>query len=88
MISQECTWRAYLQGLLRACVRACMLFLTVLMSTMLMSNACACVMRMHALTIREQVFGDKGRHARTAVGVAALPLGACVEVDAIVEIAP
>lgn len=32
------------------------------------------------------VFGDAGRHARTAVGVAALPLGAPVEVDFIVEV--
>jgi enamine deaminase RidA (YjgF/YER057c/UK114 family) len=33
------------------------------------------------------VLGDKGRHARSAVGVAALPFGASVEVEAIVEIA-
>lgn len=33
------------------------------------------------------VFGEKGRHARAAVGVPALPLGAAVEVDAIVAIA-
>jgi enamine deaminase RidA (YjgF/YER057c/UK114 family) len=33
-----------------------------------------------------EVFGDAGRHARAAVGVAALPLGAAVEVDAIFEI--
>lgn len=32
------------------------------------------------------VFGDAGKHARAAVGVAALPLGASVEVDAIFEI--
>jgi enamine deaminase RidA (YjgF/YER057c/UK114 family) len=32
------------------------------------------------------LFGDAGRHARTAVGVAALPAGAAVEVDAIFEI--
>ena len=32
------------------------------------------------------LFGDAGRHARSAVGVAALPLGAAVEVDAIVQI--
>lgn len=30
-----------------------------------------------------QVFGDAGKHARAAVGVASLPLGACVEVEAI-----
>jgi enamine deaminase RidA (YjgF/YER057c/UK114 family) len=33
-----------------------------------------------------QVFGDAGRHARSAVGVAELPLGAPVEVEAIFEI--
>ncbi len=35
-----------------------------------------------------EVFGAAGRHARAAVGVAALPLDAPVEVDLIVEIAP
>lgn len=34
-----------------------------------------------------EVFGDAGRHARSAVGVAVLPLNAAVEVDAVVEIA-
>lgn len=34
-----------------------------------------------------KLFGDNGKHARAAVGVAALPLGAAVEVDAIVEVA-
>lgn len=33
------------------------------------------------------LFGESGRHARSAVGVAVLPLGALVEVDAIVAIA-
>lgn len=32
------------------------------------------------------VFGDKGKHARAAVGVAALPRGVSVEVEAIVEL--
>jgi len=32
------------------------------------------------------VFGDAGRHARSAVGVFELPLGAPVEVEAIVEV--
>jgi enamine deaminase RidA (YjgF/YER057c/UK114 family) len=34
-----------------------------------------------------EVFGDAGRHARSAVGVAVLPLGAPVEVELIVEVA-
>jgi enamine deaminase RidA (YjgF/YER057c/UK114 family) len=33
-----------------------------------------------------EVFGEAGRHARSAVGVAELPLGAPVEVEMIVEI--
>lgn len=33
------------------------------------------------------VFGEAGRHARAAVGVPALPLGAAVEVDAIFALA-
>ena len=35
-----------------------------------------------------EVFGDAGAHARSAVGVAELPLGAPVEVELIVEVAP
>ncbi len=34
-----------------------------------------------------EAFGDKGRHARSAVGVYKLPLNYSVEVDAVVEIA-
>ncbi|WP_292020186.1 MULTISPECIES: RidA family protein [unclassified Brevundimonas] len=33
-----------------------------------------------------QVFGEAGKHARSAVGVYKLPLGFAVEIDAIVEI--
>jgi len=33
-----------------------------------------------------EVFGDAGRHARAAVGMAALPFGVPVEVEAIVEV--
>jgi len=32
------------------------------------------------------VLGDKGKHARAAFGVAALPLGAAVEIEAVVEV--
>ena len=34
-----------------------------------------------------QVFGERGKHARSAFGVAALPLGACVEIELIAEVA-
>ena len=33
-----------------------------------------------------EVFGDKGKHARSAFGVAQLPLGACVEIELIAEV--
>ncbi|WP_343655311.1 RidA family protein [Cupriavidus sp.] len=33
-----------------------------------------------------EVFGEKGKHARSAFGVAQIPLGACVEIEMIVEI--
>jgi len=33
-----------------------------------------------------QIFGEKGRHARSAVGVSSLPFNLCVEVEAIFEI--
>ena len=34
-----------------------------------------------------QVFGDLGRHCRAAVGAPSLPRGACVEVEAVFEVA-
>jgi enamine deaminase RidA (YjgF/YER057c/UK114 family) len=34
-----------------------------------------------------EVFGDKGRHARTTVGVASLPADASVEVEGVFEVA-
>ena len=40
-----------------------------------------------ASNLMVDVFGDAGRHARSAVGVPSLPLNACVEVEAVVEIA-
>jgi enamine deaminase RidA (YjgF/YER057c/UK114 family) len=35
-----------------------------------------------------EIFGDNGRHARSAVGVPVLPLGAVVEIDAIFALGP
>ena len=34
------------------------------------------------------VFGDRGRHARAAVGMVALPMNICVEIEMIVEVEP
>jgi len=37
-------------------------------------------------TLSLAYFGDAGKHARAAIGMASLPLGAAVEVEAIVEV--
>ena len=34
-----------------------------------------------------EVFADKGAHARSAFGVAQIPMGACVEIELIVQVA-
>ena len=34
-----------------------------------------------------QIFGEKGAHARSAFGVAQLPMGACVEIELVAEFA-
>jgi enamine deaminase RidA (YjgF/YER057c/UK114 family) len=33
-----------------------------------------------------EVFGESGRHARSAFGVAQIPLGACVEIELVAEV--
>ena len=35
-----------------------------------------------------EIFGDTGRHARAAVGMASLPIGIAVEIEMIVEVEP
>lgn len=40
-----------------------------------------------ASALLNEVFGDRGPHARSAIGVAQLPLGACVEIELIAEVA-
>jgi len=39
-----------------------------------------------ASELMQDVFGEAGRHARSAVGVPILPLGAAVEIDAVVAL--
>jgi len=34
-----------------------------------------------------EVFGEKGKHARSAFGVAQVPMGACVEIELIAQVA-
>lgn len=39
-----------------------------------------------ASELLQEVFAASGKHARSAVGVAQLPLGACVEIELVVEV--
>jgi enamine deaminase RidA (YjgF/YER057c/UK114 family) len=39
-----------------------------------------------ASELMQEVFGEAGRHARSAVGVPVLPLGAAVEIDAVIAL--
>ncbi len=39
-----------------------------------------------ASELLQDVFGESGKHARSAIGVAQLPLGACFEVELIAEV--
>lgn len=41
-----------------------------------------------ASNLMVQVFGEAGRHARSAVGVAELPTGSAVEIEAVVALRP
>ena len=39
-----------------------------------------------ASELLQTVFGDRGRHARAAFGVAQIPYGSCVEIDLVAEV--
>ncbi len=39
-----------------------------------------------ATDLLSQLYGDAGAHARSAVGMAALPNGACIEIEMIIEV--
>jgi enamine deaminase RidA (YjgF/YER057c/UK114 family) len=41
-----------------------------------------------ASILLEEIFGEAGKHARAAIGVAELPLGAAVELELLVEVEP
>jgi len=49
--------------------------------------ACARQCALNALAAVDDVLGDAGVHARSAVGVSSLPLGAPVEVELVVQVA-
>jgi enamine deaminase RidA (YjgF/YER057c/UK114 family) len=40
-----------------------------------------------ASELLQEVFGERGKHARSAFGVAQIPLGSCVEIELVAELA-
>lgn len=63
-----------------------------IVKVMSLVNSTASFTEQHLVTngcseLLAEVFGDKGSHARSAFGVAQIPMGACVEIELIAEIA-
>lgn len=66
--------------------------ITRIVKLMSLVNSTASFTEQHLVTngaseLLAEVFGDKGPHARSAFGVAQVPMGACVEIELIAEIA-
>jgi enamine deaminase RidA (YjgF/YER057c/UK114 family) len=65
---------------------------TRIVKVMSLVNSTADFVEQHLVTngasdLIAQVFGENGKHARSAFGVAQIPLGACVEIEMTVEVA-
>ena len=65
--------------------------ITRIVKVMSLVNSTGSFTEQHLVTngaseILGQVFGAKGAHARSAFGVAQIPLGACVEIELIAEV--
>jgi enamine deaminase RidA (YjgF/YER057c/UK114 family) len=78
------TLRAALHGKLNRVVR--------IVKVMSLVNSTPTFTEQHLVTngcseLLGDIFGAKGAHARSAFGVAQIPLGACVEIEMIVEVA-
>jgi enamine deaminase RidA (YjgF/YER057c/UK114 family) len=65
---------------------------TRIVKLMSLVNSTATFTEQHLVTngcseLMGELFGEKGKHARSAFGVAQIPMGACVEIEMIVEVA-
>jgi len=81
-----------LVGALQAATNADLASITRIVKLLVLVNAAPTFTAPHlvangASELLNQVFGERGPHARTAIGVAQLPLGACVEIELIAEVA-
>jgi len=66
--------------------------ITRIVKVMSLVNSSASYTEQHLVTngcseLIGEIFGAKGAHARSAFGVAQLPMGSCVEIELIAEVA-
>jgi enamine deaminase RidA (YjgF/YER057c/UK114 family) len=62
-----------------------------IVKVMSLVNSTATFTEQHLVTngcseLLAQIFGERGAHARSAFGVAQIPMGACVEIELIAEV--
>ena len=81
-----------LMGTLQAAAGGDLARVKRIVKVMSLVNSTATFTEQHLVTngcseLLGEIFGDVGKHARSAFGVAQIPLGACVEIELIAELA-
>ena len=81
-----------LMGTLQAAAGGDLARVKRIVKVMSLVNSTATFTEQHLVTngcseLLGEIFGDAGKHARSAFGVAQIPLGACVEIELIAELA-
>lgn len=81
-----------LMGTLKAAAGGDLGRVTRIVKVMSLVNSTATFTEQHLVTngcseLLGEIFGDVGKHARSAFGVAQIPMGACVEIELIAELA-
>ena len=81
-----------LMGTLQAAAGGDLARVNRIVKVMSLVNSTATFTEQHLVTngcseLLGEIFGDAGKHARSAFGVAQIPLGACVEIELIAELA-
>ena len=80
-----------LMGTLQAAAGGDLARVKRIVKVMSLVNSTATFTEQHLVTngcseLLGEIFGDAGKHARSAFGVAQIPLGACVEIELIAEL--
>jgi len=80
-----------LMGTLKAAVGGDLEKVTRIVKVMCLVNSTGSYTEQHLVAngcseLLGEVFGDAGKHARSAFGVAQIPMGACVEIELIAEV--